>query len=157
MADVVAADRTWFEILPSGLPLLVLDLDAEILAGLALPLTGLEASEAAATLAPWSLLPRDTVIAVDGPGDQAFRVTLDTASPGWIEACSAHGGAIVFFRRAKDDDRTGAGIRGGSIRFRGSAGELAHRCLIDLGHEGERRSLRSTSRTALVSRNPRRR
>src|SRR3954452_15240817 len=111
----VAPDQARFEVLPSGLPLLMVDLEADALRAVPLPTTDRNAAEDAAPLTEWQLLPRPTMTVVDGPGDLGFLVgilpTELDASATWVDAAIRHGGAIVYFTAMG----SGEGGRGGFI------------------------------------------
>jgi hypothetical protein len=121
--DFIPPDRAWFEVLPSGLPLLVINLERDALRALPLPRTDHAAPEAAATLAGWQLMARSTMRVVDGPEDLGFLVGVEPTdldvSTAWVESTAKHGGAIVYFMRVPDAaTEVDARVRGGFIRNR---------------------------------------
>jgi hypothetical protein len=120
--EFVPPDRAWFDVLPSGLAHLVVNLQVEALRDLPLPTTDQIASEVATALAGWQLMTRATMTVIDGPGDLGFLVSvppteLDTSAT-WVDATVEHGGAIVHFMRIAEAGGEGdARVRGGFIRI----------------------------------------
>jgi hypothetical protein len=127
--EFASPDHASFEILPSGIPFLLLDVDAGTLQQLPLPTTDERDPERAASLADWQLISRTSSIIVDGPGEHGFLVGSPTdlsASAAWASAASAFGGATVFFRRSPAaDDLPYVRVRGGFVRLVGSADNSA--------------------------------
>jgi len=85
----IEPDQAWFEVLPSGLPLLVMHLDADSLNQLPLPTTDWSAPEKEQTLAGWQVLCRATETVIDGPGTLGFLVGLEQDD---VKALSRMGG-----------------------------------------------------------------
>jgi hypothetical protein len=119
VSEFVAPDHAWFEVLPSGLALLVIDLPDEEFGQLPVPLAAGQTAQSAAILADWHVLARVTMTVVDGPGDLGFLVGASTdrldASAAWIEAAESNGGAIVLFRPRRGSQARDRGVRGGFI------------------------------------------
>jgi hypothetical protein len=118
----VPPDRAWFDVLPSGLAHLVVNLEVDALRDLPLPTSDQSASESATALADWQLIPRTTMTVIDGPGDLGFLVSVPPsaadASATWVDATVQHGGAIVHFMGIPELGGEGdARVRGGFIRI----------------------------------------
>jgi hypothetical protein len=119
---LVSPEHAWFDVLPSGLAMLLVQIDLDALLALPLPAAAEKDPEEFAPLAGWQLLPRMTMTVVDGPDDFGFLVAVQPTQSDeqaiWIDAAVRHGGATVLFTRPPgtedlDSDR----IRGGFVRI----------------------------------------